>query len=180
MNSLSLTVKILKSHTQSARARLVEIILLTLFGVLMYISQVVMASLPNIELVSLLIILTTRKFGYKALLSVYVFVGCEILTYGLSLWVINYLYIWAILCFVVCLVRRIDSVLFYTLISGLYGLTFGTLCSIPNFFIGGIGFGISYIISGLGFDFMHCVGNTVLTLLLYKPLTKVIDKVIKP
>ena len=170
----------LKSHTQSVKVRLVEIILLTLFGVLMYISQVVMASLPNIEIVSLLIILTARKFGYKSLLSVYVFVGCEILTYGLSLWVINYLYVWAILCIVICLVRCIDSLALYTVISGVFGLAFGALCSIPNFFIGGIGFGISYIISGLGFDLAHSVGNIVLTFLLYKPLTKVLEKAIKP
>ena len=169
----------MKLHTQSAKIRLFEIILLTLFGVLMYVSQVVMASLPNIELVSLLIILTARKFGYKSLVSVYVFVWCEILTYGLSLWVVNYLYVWAILCLIICLVRKIDSVWLYTLISALFGLAFGSICSIPSFFIGGISFGISYIISGFGFDLAHCVGNAVLTFLLYRPLTIVLEKALK-
>lgn len=175
-----LTVIILKLHTQSAKARLTETLLLTLLGVLMYVSQVIMSQLPNIEIVTLLIILTARKFGYKSLMSVYVFVGLEILTYGISIWVINYLYVWAVLCIAVCLIRRIDSTVVYTLLSAFFGLIFGTLCSIPYFFMGGFGFGISNIVSGLGFDLLHCGGNFILTLILYKPLTKVFDKAIKP
>lgn len=145
----------------------------------MYVSQVVMSSLPNIELVSLLIILITRKFGIKALYSVYVFVGCEILTYGISEWVINYLYVWAILCLVIMTIRRIDVAVFYALISAVFGILFGTLCSIPSFIIGGIPMGISYILSGFWFDILHCSGNFILVMLLYKPLTKALNKAIK-
>ncbi len=160
--------------------KLVEILTLALFGVLMYISQVVMSSLPNIEIVTLLIILVTRKFGYKALMSVYVFVGCEILTYGLHIWVINYLYVWAILCFIICLVRKINNTLFYSLIAAVFGISFGTLCSIPYFITGGFSFGVSYIISGLGFDLVHCIGNLLTVIILYRPLTKALEKAVKP
>ena len=99
----------MKSLTQSAKKGLVTTILLTMLGVLMYVSQVIMASLPNIEIVSLLIILVTRKFGVKALLSVYVFVGLEILTYGISIWVVNYLYVWAVLVLIVLIVLKIST-----------------------------------------------------------------------
>jgi len=173
----------MKSHTQSINSnrhkKLVEAILLTLLGVLMYVSQVIMAALPNIEIVSLLIILTTRKFGYKAFVSVYIFVGCEILTYGLSMWVINYLYVWAILCVLILIIRKIDGAAVYALIAAIYGLLFGTLCSVPYFIIGGIAGGIAYIIQGFLFDLFHCAGNFVLVLILYKPLTRVINKIIK-
>lgn len=168
----------LKSHTH--QAKLFEIILLSLLGTLMYVTQVVMAALPNIELVSLLIILITRKFGAKAFISIYIFVACEILTYGLSIWVINYLYVWAVLCFVILIVKGVNNSLIYALISAIFGLLFGTLCSIPYFIIGGIEMGIANIISGIGFDIAHCVGNFVLTILLYKPLTNVFEKLIKP
>jgi len=147
--------------------------------VLMYVSQVIMAALPNIEIVTLLIILTTRKFGYKAFVSVYIFVGCEILTYGLSMWVINYLYVWAILCVLILIIRKIDGAAVYALIAAIYGLLFGTLCSVPYFIIGGIAGGIAYIIQGFLFDLFHCAGNFVLVLILYKPLTRVINKIIK-
>ena len=180
MNCQSLTVINLKLHTQSDKKNLAEYILLALLGVLMYVSQVLMSQLPNIEIVSLLIILTARTFGYKSLASVFVFVGLEILTYGISLWVINYLYVWAIWCFVICIFRKIDNVWFYTVLSSFFGILFGTLCSIPYFFSGGFGFGISYIISGLRFDILHCIGNLVLTLILYKPLTQALNRALKP
>ena len=138
-----------------------------------------MASLPNIELVSFLIILTTRKFGIKALWSVYIFVFLEAITYGFEIWVICYLYVWAILVFIILLVRKLDSVMLYTLISSIYGFLFGTLCSVPYFITGGIGGGISWIIGGIvsGFDIYHGVGNFVLMFLLYKPISKVFEKI---
>ena len=109
----------MKSHIQNSnylkKEKLTETILLTLLGVLIYVSQVIMAALPNIEIVTLLIILTTRKFGYKAFVSVYIFVGCEVLTYGLSMWVINYLYVWAILCVLILIIKKIDDAVLYTL-----------------------------------------------------------------
>lgn len=161
------------------RHKLFKIILLALFGVLMYISQVIMSALPNIEIVSLLIILVTRKFGVRALGSIYVFVGCEILTYGIGIWNVNYLYVWTILWFVVLLLRKIDDTLIFTLVSAIFGILFGTLCSIPYFLVGGFAMGIGNIISGIGFDFLHFGGNLILTLLLYRPLTKIMNKLIK-
>lgn len=146
----------------------------------MYVSQVIMSSLPNIELVSLLIILITRKFGIKAFYSVYIFVACEILTYGISEWVINYMYVWAIFCLIILLFRNIDNAVFYALISAIFGIMFGTLCSIPSFLIGGISMGISYILAGFWFDILHCGGNFILVLLLYKPLTTALEKAVKP
>lgn len=159
--------------------KLREILVLTLLGVLMYVSQVIMSQLPNIEIVSLLIILIARKFSYKAFFAVYVFVGLEVLTYGFSMWVINYLYVWAILCLIVCLLRKIDNVWFYTLLSSIYGLFFGTLCSIPYFLTGGFAAGISYIASGIGYDLLHCFGNGLSCVILYKTLTRVMNKIIK-
>ena len=150
-----------------------------MFGVLMYISQVIMSSLPNIEIVSLLIILTTRKFGLKAFYAVYTFVGCEILTYGLSEWAVNYLYVWAVLCLSIFFIRKIDSAAVYSLVAAIYGLLFGTLCSIPSFLIGGVSLGFAYIISGFWYDILHCIGNLILTAVLYRPLTKALDRALK-
>lgn len=176
MNCLLQTVTALKSHTH--RHKLFEMLTLTVLGVLMYVSQVIMASLPNIEIVSFLIILTARKFGAKSLLSVYIFVGLEILTYGLSQWVISYLYVWAILALTVCLLRKIESRILFTLVSGIFGFLFGVFCSVPSFVMGGFEYGVSWIISGIPYDFLHGFGNILLTFLLYKPLTRALDKAV--
>jgi len=143
----------------------------------MYVSQVIMASLPNIEIVSLFVILITRKFGMRALYSIYIFVACEIFTYGISMWVINYFYVWTILWFVVFIIRKIDDVWVYSIISALFGILFGTFCSIPYLIIGGISNLVAYIISGFWFDILHCIGNFIGVMILYKPLTKVMNKI---
>lgn len=145
----------------------------------MYVSQVIMASLPNIEIVSLLIILITRKFGLRSIYSIYIFVICEIFTYGLSMWVINYFYVWTVLWIAVLIIRKIDNVWVYGIVSALFGILFGTLCSIPYFIIGGISGGIAYIVSGFWFDILHSIGNFIGVIILYKPLTKVMNKLPK-
>ena len=166
----------MKSHTR--RHKLRELLVLTLLGVLMYVSQVIMAPLTNIELVSFLIIIVARKFGFKSLLSVYIFVFLEIFTYGLAEWVICYLYVWAILAVIVCLFRKIESPIFYTLLCSAFGFLFGTLCSPVSFIMGGFGYGISWLISGLRFDLLHGCGNFLLTFFLYKPIWAVAKKVL--
>ena len=163
-------VKNLKS--QSHRLKLVELLILVLMGVLMYVSQVIMAPLTNIELVSFLIIITARRFGFKSLISVYIFAFLEIMTYGIAIWNVMYLYVWAILVLIVILFRKIGNVILYTVISGLFGILFGTLCSVPYFMTGGISMGVAWIISGFSFDITHCIGNVVLTAILYIPITK--------
>ena len=144
----------------------------------MFVSQIIMAPLTNIELVSFFIIIIARKFGFKSLLSVYVFVGLEILYYGIAEWVVSYLYVWALFAVVISLMRRLDNRIVFTLVSGIFGLLFGVLCSPVAFAMGGFGYGISWIISGLRYDLLHCVGNLMLTFLLYKPLTRALNRVL--
>lgn len=166
-------------NSPTRRVKLFETLVLTLLGVLMYVTQVILAPLPNIETVSVLIIIATSVFGVKALCSVYIFVICEIFTYGIHIWSINYLYVWAILCIAVLLTKKFESKEFYTLISAIFGLLFGTFCSIPYFITGGITGGTVYIIQGFWYDILHCVGNLVLTYLLFSPLKSVLVKTVK-
>ena len=69
-----------------------EAVLFGILGALMFALQVVLAPLPNIEPVSLLVMLFAVTFGWKCLYPVYVFVVMEILFHGLGLWNINYLF----------------------------------------------------------------------------------------
>ena len=61
-------------------------------------------------------------------------------------------------------------------LAGAFGLSFGFLCAIPYFFIGGPAGGVSYWISGIPFDLVHCASNTLLTLVLWKPLRTLAGK----
>ena len=153
------------------RTNLRELILYGLLGALLFGVQVALAALPNIELVSTLIIVYTLVLGLKALYPVCVFVTAEILLYGLGLWTVDYLYIWAILVFAVHFLNRFHPHKYlWAAVSAAYGLFFGALCALPTLLIAGPVAAFAYWISGLPFDFLHFAGNAVLSLLLISPL----------
>ncbi len=147
-----------------------DIALIGLMSAIMITAQVVLSFLPNIELISLLIILYTLVFGWRALYIIYVFVAAEGLIYGFGLWFINYLYVWTILFVLVLLLRKLNSTILWAVISGLYGISFGALCSIPYFITGGIASGFAYWVQGIPFDVLHGAGNFIAALILYHPL----------
>lgn len=153
-----------------------EIVIFGFFAALMIIGKEILAFLPNIEIVSLFIIVLTLAYGLKALIPVYIFVLAEGLLYGFGLWFWSYLYIWAILVLAVFALRKYDSLILWTALSGIYGLLFGILGSPPHFLINGLGGGTAYIIAGLSFDITHSIGNIVITLALFVPLKKLILK----
>ena len=152
---------------------------LAVLAALMIVLQVAMSGLPNIEAVTLLVILTACHFGYRALLPVGVFILVEGLIFGFHIWWINYLYVWPLLVVIVVLLRRWSHPLLWAVAAGFFGLFFGTLCSIPYFLTGGPGAGVGYILQGIPYDLAHCLGNVVIVGLLYKPLDHTLAKLLK-
>ena len=153
-----------------------EITLFAVLGAMMFALQVVMAPLPNIEPVSLLVMIFAAVFGWKALYPVYVFVVMEILFYGISTWNIYYLYVWAVLAFAAILMRKQTQPLAWALLSAVYGLMFGALCGIVDIFIGGFGYAAAKWVSGIPFDLLHCGGNFVIALIIFSPLRTALEK----
>lgn len=154
-----------------------ELVTLSLLSALLFIGQVGMSFLPNIEAVSLLVYIYTQIYRKKAFLIIYVFVFLEGCVYGFGLWWLSYLYLWSILAVVVLMTKtRQTSTSVTAVILGAYGLLFGMLCSIPCFFTGGWAAGFSYWVSGIPFDLIHCVGNIVISLILYRPLHALVQK----
>lgn len=60
-----------------------DLVLMGLFSAILFGVQLAFAFLPNVELVSLLIILYTRHLKYRALPVIYVFVVLEGLVFGI-------------------------------------------------------------------------------------------------
>ena len=153
-----------------------QVALFGMLGALTFGLKVAMSYLPNIEPVSLLVMIFAVVFGRKCLYPIYLYVLLEILIYGLGTWNFNYLYVWAILALAAYLLRRMESVMGWALLSGGFGLAFGLLCAPVDFFLGDIGYVVSKWVSGIPFDLMHCAGNFVMALLLFKPLKKLTQK----
>ena len=152
---------------------------ITLFGMLAAMTfgaKWVMAGLPNIEPVSLMVMVFGAVFGWKALFPVAVYVTAEILFYGLGIWNINYLYIWAILAIAAVCLRRMNNPLGWAVLSGSFGLMFGAFCAPVDIFIGGGSYALAKWISGIPFDLMHCAGNFFLALFLFVPIRNLTHK----
>ena len=138
-----------------------------------------MSLIPNVEPVSLLIILYTLFLGPKVIYAIIVFILVEGLIYGFGTWWVSYLYIWPLLSLLTYLFRKQTSSLFFSVLSGIFGLFFGALTAIPYLFIGGITAAFNYFIAGIAYDFLHCVGNFVLCLALFRPLNSTLNKISK-
>ena len=151
-------------------------VLFAVLGAMTFAAKYVMSFLPNIEPVSLMVMLFAVIFGWKWVYPVYLYVVLEILFYGISLWNINYLYIWAVLAICAYFLRNMRHPLAWALLSGTFGLLFGALCGIVDVFIGGFGYAVTKWVSGIPFDIAHCAGNFVIALVLFVPLRKLLEE----
>lgn len=149
---------------------LAEVALFGILGGLTFAAKVAMAGLPNIEPVSLMVMLFAVTFGKKALYPIYVYILLEFVLYGFNLWSINYLYIWLVLAIAAYLLRGMTHPLGWALLSGVFGLLFGALCAPVYLFTGGLAFAVSWWINGIPFDLLHCAGNFFIALVLFVPL----------
>ena len=132
--------------------------------------------LPNVELVSLLIILFTLYAGPKVLYAIAGFVLLEGCIYGFGIWWIMYIYVWPILAGLTWLMRKNQTTLPFAILSGAFGLGFGAMCSIPYLFVGGVNMAFSWWVAGIPYDILHGVSNLILCLLLFKPLNRALKR----
>lgn len=151
------------------------------------VCKVTLSFLPNIELTSFWVILFTIYFGWKILFVIPAFILIEGAMYGFGLWWIMYLYTWPILAILASSFRKNDSAIFWSVLSSVFGLSFGALCSFPYFFIGmsagGIKTGLvdmfTWWVAGIPWDIVHGIGNFVLMFVLYKPVSMAMKKIAK-
>lgn len=153
-----------------------ELVLFGVLGAMTFALKFVMAALPNIEPVTLCLLVYGVVFGYKALYPCYIYVVLEILFFGFGPWNICYLYIWVIPVILGIFLRRNKQSLVWAMVSAVYGLLFGALCGIVDAFIGGISYAAAKWISGIPFDIAHCLGNFAMALILFNPLRELLDK----
>ncbi len=133
-----------------------------LLAAFLVFSKELLAALPNVELVSMLIISYTLVYRMRALVPIYLFVAIEWVLYPQPFYMVMYLYVWAILWgFTMLLPRRILPFPVYMLFGGLYGLAFGLLCAPAQAAFFGLNFSgmLAWIGAGFAFDLLHAVTN---------------------
>lgn len=159
-----------------AKLTLRQITLFAMLAAMTFGAKWVMAFLPNIEPVTLMVLLFGAVFGWKAIFPVAVYVAAEFLFFGFGVWNIYYLYIWLIPMVLGMVLRKMESPLGWAIAAGFFGLAFGALCTPVNLIIGGWGYALAWWISGIPFDLLHGAGNFAMALILFIPLRKLMEK----
>lgn len=159
---------------------------ITLIGLMVAVIEVCKMALswaPNVELTSFWIIMFSIFFGKRVFFVIPVFILVEGAMYGIHIWWIMYLYAWPLLAVLAMTFRKMDSAVSYSILSGIFGLLFGLLCSIPYIFIGavdgiasGLRMAFAWWISGIPWDMVHGVANFFIMLVLYRPVSGIMKK----
>lgn len=153
-----------------------DVALMGMMTATLEVSKLALAGIPNVEIISLLVILYSLSFGRKTIYSVCIFVLLECMIWGFGLWTIMYLYAWPLLSIGACALRNIDSLWFWSILSAAFGLMFGGLCALVYLFLGGPKTAFAWWIAGIPFDLVHGVSNFVLMAVLYRPLRRVLHR----
>ena len=149
-----------------------DVVIMALLIALLVVSKEALAFLPNIELVSLLIILYSLQFGKKTIFIIIAFILIEGLLYGFGTWWWAYLYTWPLLYILTRVLRKFTNPLAFVILCGGFGLAFGFLCALVYLPISGPQTAIAWFLAGLPYDVIHCVGNTIIAAVLFVPLRK--------
>ena len=157
-----------------------QTVLFGMLGALTISAKVAMSGLYNIEPVSLLVMLYAAVFGWKAIFPISIYVAMEMLLYPVGYWNLNYLYVWGILAVAAYFMRKLRHPIWWALLSGLFGLSFGLLCTPVYAIFFGVPYAFLWWTKGIVLaDPLHAAGNFVIALLLFVPMREVMQRLYK-
>lgn len=162
-----------------------DIALIGMMIAVIEVSKLALAQVPNVELTTFWIIMFTLYLGNRIFYVIPAFILIEGAIYGFNVWWIMYLYAWPLLALFAIPMRKKNTYFGCTMLSGIFGLLFGLLCSLPYIFIGSFGMNgyesgllnglrtaFTWWVAGIPFDLIHGIANIVIMLVLYYPITK--------
>lgn len=149
-----------------------------MLSVVLFISQIALSFIPNLELVSTLVICSTMVYGWEILIVVTVFSLLEGMFYGFGLWILSYLYVWPILVILTMMFRKMfkEDFTLWAILAGCFGLIFGLLFAIAYIPVSP-SYAWTYWIAGLPWDIWHAIANVFVMMLVGKPIFKVLRRV---
>ncbi len=155
----------------------------TMLGAIMYISDIMMEFLPNVHMVGALVVVYTIVYRWYALIPIYIYAFLNGLFAGFGPWWIGYLYIWTILWGATMLVPqnlgKKAKLVFHVAICSLHGFLFGVLyLPVQAIFISSdpaflkMWWSVGFITA----DIYQGIGNLIFGILLIYPLSRILGK----
>lgn len=157
-----------------------RLILIAFLSAVLIVSKELLSVIPNVEIVTLLIMVYTYILGVKNTLYIaIIFTLIQTFIYPPHLWIITYLIIWPILVLITGLLKKINaSNLTIAITAALFGLSFGGIDSLVNILIYGPQTFYAMWLRGLPWDIIHAISNYLTVLLLFKPINNNLKKII--
>ena len=147
------------------KLNLKELVAFAMLGVILFLSKLLMASLPNIHLLAMFTIAITLVFRKKALYPIYVYVGLEFLVYGFSPYMVPYLYLWTLLWGATMLLpktmKKSTKMVVCIGLCAAHGFLYGLLYVPGLALVTGMNWQsmVAWFLSGIPFDITHGIGN---------------------
>ena len=164
-----------------------DIVLTALAAALLSAGKQALASIPNVEVVTLFIMLYAACFKPQiAFLATQIYIFIEIFIWGINTWVFAYFIHWNLLALFTFFLARVFKVknrfvyLGYTIVMT---ALFGVLTSAIDALVGWGKTGLSFFtlfsaiyVRGIYFYIVHVVGNAAINLTLFAPMRDLLTK----
>ena len=133
----------------------------------------VLAFLPNVELVTLFLIIFALNLPLKdSLLIAFIYATLEGLLYGFNIFSLSYYLVFILIVFLTPLFIKEASYLKIAVLSFFYGLFFDVIFALP-LVVNGLRMVFAYLLNGLLFSLVHAVMNFILALFLYERIDQI-------
>ena len=162
-----------------------KVVLIALFGAMLSAIKFMLMAIPNVELVTFLIVLFTVSSGPKITLpGTLVFCTIELFLFGLTPFAITYYIHWPFVVLATAVAKNYLKTEFgYAILVFFITALFGVQSSLASIIISGglksdsfwSKFTIMYL-NGTLFYVTHIVSNTLIMLFLFTPSKRVLDK----
>lgn len=156
-----------------------EISLIGILAGILFVLEQALVFLPNIQLTVFLIILYSKKLGFKrSIIIIILYVLLDNLVIGsFNIIFTPFMFIgWAIIPLTLCTVfKRIENNIVLALLSMLYAFLYSWIYIIPNVIV--YEYSVLYYLSAdILFEVILAVSSFISVLWLYKPLSNLFDK----
>lgn len=158
-----------------------DIVLIGLLTAILYIGKLVFDFLPNVEVITTLLIIYSICFGKRATWVAFIFCMITGVMYGFGSWLLVYFVVYPGLTLLSRKFKKalLDSIFLRCLLSAAFGLSFGLWFALEWAAMYGISAGIAYYLNGVYFDLLHMIGNFVVMAVISDPLIRVFRRYAK-
>lgn len=159
-----------------------DITVVAVFAIILFVQEEMLNFLPNISLTVFLIILFSKKLGFKKTVLI-ILVYClldNLVMNSFNVVFTPFMFLgWLFIPFVICVFNREDdNVLHLSIISVILSFSYCVIVSIPSILIFKIS-ASAYFVSDLPFMLLLALSSFLSILWFYEPCSKAMDKLLR-